>query len=356
MLRKIVSNTIDRLAAVSRARRLVSAGGLALAALVAAPLARADITTPMLSSLPWRSGASDGGFPCLADLRHRRSTPSTSTWPRRASPQMVQNSGSWVQHSARKAPLLVVSWPCCRRTTRASSPVRGRRLRRLLPPDRRQPAEAAGARASSCGWAGRRTSAPTATPGAWTPPTRSRPTSSAGATPPWRSRPAARGLNIEWTNAKKTQNKALSVAATCTRATTWSTYGACTTTTAARRRTRRRSGTSTTAPLQRRAVGPRRLAAVRAEPRQEAGRGRVGSAGSRGQRRALADDPVYIDNMYRFFRDNAGDIAYETYFNGMTGLHPLCPGTTYPSRPPSTSSTGASGSSRPRRAGRGRGE
>ena len=38
---------------------------------------------------------------------------------------------------------------------------------------------------------------------------------------------------------------------------------------------------------------------------------------------------MYIDNMYRFFRDNAGGIAYETYFN--TGsIHSLCPRTRFP--------------------------
>ena len=39
---------------------------------------------------------------------------------------------------------------------------------------------------------------------------------------------------------------------------------------------------------------------------------------------AKADDPVYMDNMARFFRANAGGIAYETYFN--TGrLHSAVP-------------------------------
>jgi hypothetical protein len=51
---------------------------------------------------------------------------------------------------------------------------------------------------------------------------------------------------------------------------------------------------------------------------------------NQGQGTAKADDPVYIDNMYRFFRDNAGSIAYETYFNGIAGQHPLCPGNTFP--------------------------
>ena len=49
-------------------------------------------------------------------------------------------------------------------------PVRGRRVRRLLPPDRRQPAGRRRARAPSSCRAGRRTSARTSTPGASTTP------------------------------------------------------------------------------------------------------------------------------------------------------------------------------------------
>ena len=46
--------------------------------------------------------------------------------------------------------------------------------------------------------------------------------------------------------------------------------------------------------------------------------------------RGAADDPVYIDNMYRFFKANAGSIAYETYFNAMPDQHLLCPTTRFP--------------------------
>jgi hypothetical protein len=45
---------------------------------------------------------------------------------------------------------------------------------------------------------------------------------------------------------------------------------------------------------------------------------------------SVADDPVYIDNMARFFRANAGSIAYETYFNAMSDQHTLCPNTRFP--------------------------
>jgi hypothetical protein len=48
---------------------------------------------------------------------------------------------------------------------------------------------------------------------------------------------------------------------------------------------------------------------------------------------ATADDPVYIDNMYRFFRANAASIGWETYQNNTTSAtdgHQLCPTTPFP--------------------------
>jgi beta-mannanase len=43
---------------------------------------------------------------------------------------------------------------------------------------------------------------------------------------------------------------------------------------------------------------------------------------------AKADNPVYVENMYRFFRDNAADIAYENYYNRPT-VHQLFPSTRF---------------------------
>ena len=46
-----------------------------------------------------------------------------------------------------------------------------------------------------------------------------------------------------------------------------------------------------------------------------------------------ADDPVYIDDMYRFFRDNAASIGWEAYQNNVTSAddgHQLCPTTPFP--------------------------
>ena len=39
-----------------------------------------------------------------------------------------------------------------------------------------------------------------------------------------------------------------------------------------------------------------------------------------------------MDNMYRFFKSNAADIAYETYFNANTavGDSSLCPSNQFP--------------------------
>jgi hypothetical protein len=45
---------------------------------------------------------------------------------------------------------------------------------------------------------------------------------------------------------------------------------------------------------------------------------------------AAADDPVYMENMYRFLKANASSIAYETYFNAMADQHTLCPSTRFP--------------------------
>jgi hypothetical protein len=47
------------------------------------------------------------------------------------------------------------------------------------------------------------------------------------------------------------------------------------------------------------------------------------------QTAAQADDPVYVDHMYRLFDANTGSIAHESYLNAPGG-HALCPSTSYP--------------------------
>ena len=80
-------------------------------------------------------------------------------------------------------------------------------------------------------------------------------------------------------------------------------------------------------------MGYRRLASQKARKApQEAGVGEWGIRRLPGQSAAQADDPVYMDNMYRFFRNSAADIAYETYFDGNTGVgsSSICPGNQFP--------------------------
>ena len=88
--------------------RLAPAAGLLLAAL-AVPAARADVVTPIISGLAWRSGSTIGGLPCIADLRGRALDAVNVYLAPPSFPQMVKNAGAWVQRYGSKAPLLVVS-------------------------------------------------------------------------------------------------------------------------------------------------------------------------------------------------------------------------------------------------------
>ena len=58
-----------------------------------------------------------------------------------------------------------------------------------------------------------------------------------------------------------------------------------------------------------------------------------------GQTAAQADDPVYVDNMYRFFKANAASIAYESYFNSMPDQHTLCNADGTPTAYPNSATT-----------------
>jgi hypothetical protein len=88
--------------------RLAPAAGLLLAALVV-PAARADVVTPIISGLAWRSGSTMGGLPCIADLRGRALDAINVYLAPPSFDQMVKNAGAWVQRYGSKAPLLVVS-------------------------------------------------------------------------------------------------------------------------------------------------------------------------------------------------------------------------------------------------------
>ena len=70
-----------------------------------------------------------------------------------------------------------------------------------------------------------------------------------------------------------------------------------------------------------------------------------------GQTATVADDPVYIDNMHRFFAVQAANVAYETYFNAdpPDGEHALCPGAPFPRALATYKAAWGGGSRRPRR-------
>ena len=114
------SNTSARPESCARPRRVaVAAGGLLLAALTVAP-ALADISTPVLSGLAWRSGSVGGGFPCLAQLRNRAlDAVVTFVPPDQGFAKMVSfTGGSFWRNNAKLAPLAVVSLPLLTTDTR----------------------------------------------------------------------------------------------------------------------------------------------------------------------------------------------------------------------------------------------
>src|SRR4051794_7326090 len=82
---------------------------LAPAATLATPAA---LATSVPSRLAWRSGATGGGFPCLAQLRGRPLDALTTFITHASFPAMVaQTGGAWARGTARQAPLWVVSLP-----------------------------------------------------------------------------------------------------------------------------------------------------------------------------------------------------------------------------------------------------
>src|SRR5690349_7166509 len=96
----------------TRAKRLACAAGLLVAALATTAVALADITTPVLSGLSWRSGASTGddNGACLARLRGRTLDANTYfVGPKCFAAMLSQTNSAAAQAEARLAPLWVVS-------------------------------------------------------------------------------------------------------------------------------------------------------------------------------------------------------------------------------------------------------
>ena len=300
----------------SRGRRAATLG-LALAALAATPAARADITSPLLSSLSWRSGATYGGFDCLKQLRNRALDALNVYLAPATFPDMVRNSGAWVQRYGSKAPLLVVSMALVPQANKGQFAQCGNGafdsyFRQIGANLTKSLAKSIVVR---LGWE--------ANIGSDSHPWG---VDSDSQIPAYKAcfRHAAQALkaggsrlNIEWTNSKKTSNKAPRSGHVPGR----------------RRRDLFGTHYYDAWPLKNTQQiwdqyynlsyngGPWGIGAwlARRESTTRSSGSASGASGGCPAVGAQADDPVYMDNMYRFFSDNAAEIAYETYFDGNTG-------------------------------------
>src|SRR3954454_2915300 len=90
-------------------RSLAATGGLLAPTLAAVSAVRAEISRPLIAGLPRRSGATVGGFPCLADLRHCALDAVNVYLAPQSFTDMVTISGSWIPQYGTKASLEVVS-------------------------------------------------------------------------------------------------------------------------------------------------------------------------------------------------------------------------------------------------------
>jgi hypothetical protein len=311
----------------ARARRAIYVtGGLLLAALATATTALADINTPILSGLAWRSGSVGGGFPCLAQLRGRAlDAVVTFVPPDQGFAKMVSfTAGSFWRGNARLAPLSVVSLPLLTTDTQGqfaqcaagAFDASWRQIGTNL--------NAAGTQGMvvRLGWEANIGS----DSHAWSVDT---PDQVQPFVQCWRHAAAqlkstAPGILLEWTSSKKTSNTSINVLdmnpgddavdlwgvhyydsgpVKSTQA-LWDKYYGMTF-----------NG------------GPWGLGTWLAAAQQHGKKLAVSEYGvwqQGGQTAAQADDPAYVDNMYRFFRANAASVAYESYFNAMPDQHTLC--------------------------------
>jgi hypothetical protein len=305
-------------------RHARAALGLALAAL-AAPAALADVGTPIVSGLAWRSGATGGGFPCLARLRGRPLDAGTVFLTHASFPAMVrQAAGGWARGTAARAPLWVVSVPLLTDDTRgqfaqcAGGAFDG--YWRQIGAD----LKAAGAQGTvvRLGWE--------ANIGSDNHPWG---VDSPGEVPAYKAcwrRAAAQlraggpGIDVEWTNAKKTADTALHVLEMYPGDDAVDLWGVHYYDSGPEKATQQLWDEYYAATYN---GGPWGLGTWLAAARQHGKRLGIAEWGVKrlpGQTAAEADGPVYVDNMYRFFRDNAESIAYETYFDAMPDQHALC--------------------------------
>ena len=328
----------------ARARRAVYVtGGLLLATLATTTAALADVSTPVISGLAWRSGATTGAVPCLAQMRGRSlDAILTFVSPNQGFAGMVTfTAGSYWRNNAKLAPLAVVSLPLLTTDTQGqfaqcaagAFDTYWRQIGANL--------NAAGAQGMvvRLGWEANIGSGNH--PWGVDTPDQVQPFVQCWRHAALQLKSVAPSVQMEWTNAKKTANTALHVLdlypgddvtnlwgvhyydggpVKNTQA-VWDKYYNITF-----------NG------------GPWGLGTWLAAAKQHGKKLAVSEYGivqQGNQTAAQADDPVYIDNMYRFFRGNATSLAYETYFNADTGVkgHALCSADGTPTDYPNAAAT-----------------
>src|SRR3954447_10668909 len=109
----------NRAATGAPARRARRTGGLILAAatLGAGPAVAADVNTPIISGIAFRSGAT-GASPCLAAMRGRKLDVNHVFLTHKSFPLLVKNAGA-LAGAAKATPLLVASVPLLTADTHA---------------------------------------------------------------------------------------------------------------------------------------------------------------------------------------------------------------------------------------------
>jgi hypothetical protein len=331
-MRKFSSDAADRLPRRVRARRVAAAaGGLLLTALVAAGQALAG---PM-SGLAWPSGAKDG-LDCLAQLRGR-AVDVTHVHVHVLGPDfpgLVQSSGGWLQLAARQAPVVLFSFAllpasnkgqfadCAAGTFDGYWRQIGANLARIT--DRTVIVEP--------GWEANLGSAvhPWGVDDVSQIPAYKACFQHAAAA----LRAAFPAVRIAWTSSK-VYRKNYTVDQMNPGDAWFDVYGLL--------------YYDNVKPLQRQTTWDKYVNSLNSTGRSPSGIGAwLAYATSHGKKlgvsewgiwdrpewdTATADDPVYIDNMYRFFKKNAANIAYEAYQNNNTSAtdgHQLCPTTPFP--------------------------
>src|SRR5689334_9035152 len=300
------------------------AGGLllaALAALAATPAIAADVTTPIVSGLAFRSGASYG-TDCLAQLRNRPLDVVLSFLGHKSFPALPGYAAAMAR-TAKKAPLWVVTVPLLTDDTRgqfaqcAAGAFDGyfRQVgANLAKGGARQVVARLGHEANSGthAWGVTSASQIPAYVACWR---RAAQALKAGGP----------GLLVEWTNAKKGKWPALSMYPGDDVVDLWGVHYY---DTGPEKSTQAVWDKYLNATYR---GGPWGIGAWLAAARAHGKQLGVGEWGvwQQGGSAAAADDPVYMANMYRFLSANAGGIAYEAYFNATAGNggHALCPST-----------------------------